>query len=307
MITVGEMASTDLKNCLLYTNPDAHELSMSFSFHHLKVDYKDGDKWSLMPADIPALKKIFETWQIGMERGNGWNALFWCNHDQPRAISRFGDDENFHDESAKMLAAAIHFMRGTPYIYQGEELGMTNAKFTSIEQYRDVESLNYYKILREQGKSEAEALKIIGERSRDNSRTPMQWSAENFAGFSNVEPWITSPDNFKTFNVAAEERDKNSVLNFYRQLVKLRKSERIICDGAIEFIERDNPDVLAYKRTLADENLIVLCNFRNVDSKLDDKALSDYAAQGYEKILGNYDGLGKFLRPFEVVVLINRR
>ncbi len=302
MITVGEMASTDLKNCLVYTNPAAHELSMAFSFHHLKVDYKDGDKWSLMPADIPALKKLFETWQVAMAEADGCNALFWCNHDQPRAISRFGDDGKYHDESAKMLAAAIHFMRGTPYIYQGEELGMTNAKFTSIEQYRDVESLNYCKILRESGKSEAEALKIIGERSRDNSRTPMQWSAEKFAGFSTVEPWISSPDNFKTFNVATEELNKNSVLNFYRELVQLRKTKKIISDGAIEFIERNNPDVLAYTRTLGNESLIVLCNFRDTETKLAEKTLRDYTAQGYKKILGNYDGLGEKLRPFEVII-----
>mgnify|MGYP002625159500 CR=1 FL=1 len=303
MITVGEMASTDLKNCLVYTNPDAHELSMAFSFHHLKVDYKDGDKWSLMPADIPALKKLFETWQVGMEHGGGWNAVFWCNHDQPRAVSRFCDDGKFHDESAKMLAAAIHFMRGTPYIYQGEELGMTNAKFTSIEQYRDVESLNYYKILREAGKSEEDALKIIGERSRDNSRTPMQWSAEKFAGFSSVEPWISSPDNFKTFNVETEQRDENSVLNFYKKLVRLRKTKKIIADGAIEFIERENPDVLAYRRTLGEEILIVLCNFRDSESALYEKNFASYSAQGFKKILGNYDGLAENLRPFEVVVL----
>lgn len=256
-----------------------------------------------MPADIPALKKLFETWQIGMAAADGWNALFWCNHDQPRAVSLFGDDENYHDESAKMLAAAIHSMRGTPYIYQGEELGMTNAKYISIEQYRDVESLNYYKILLEQGKSKSEALKIIGERSRDNSRTPMQWSSEKFAGFSSVEPWLSSPDNFTRFNVEAQERDPNSVLNFYRQLVRLRKSKKIISDGAIEFIERENPNVLAYRRTLDNNSLIVLCNFRNVDSSLDEKTLADYFAQGYKKILGNYDGFLKLLRPFEVVVL----
>ena len=258
---------------------------------------------SLMPADIPALKKLFETWQIGMAAADGWNALFWCNHDQPRAVSRFGDDENYHDESAKMLAAAIHSMRGTPYIYQGEELGMTNAKYISIEQYRDVESLNYYKILLEQGKSKSEALKIIGERSRDNSRTPMQWSSEKFAGFSSVEPWLSSPDNFTRFNVEAQERDPNSVLNFYRQLVRLRKSKKIISDGAIEFIERENPDVLAYRRTLDDASLIVLCNFRSVVGSLYEKTLADYFAQGYKKILGNYDGFLKLLRPFEVVVL----
>lgn len=303
MITVGEMSSTTLDNCIRYSNPEEHELSMVFNFHHLKVDYKDGDKWSLMPADIPALKKLFETWQVGMSKSNGWNAVFWCNHDQPRAVSRFGDDKNFHNESAKMLAAAIHFMRGTPYIYQGEELGMTNANYTSIEQYRDVESLNYYKILLEQGKTVSEALKIIGERSRDNGRTPMQWSAEKFAGFSNVEPWLSSPDNFTRFNVEAEEHDENSVLSFYKKLVRFRKENKILRDGDINFIERNNPDIIAYQRTLSDKILIVLCNFRGFERALNEKTLADYSAQGYEKILGNYDGLTENLRPFEFVVL----
>ena len=301
MITVGEMSSTSLENCIKYSNPAEKELSMVFNFHHLKVDYKDGDKWSLMPADISALKKIFEEWQIGMSKNNGWNAVFWCNHDQPRAISRFGDDENFHDESAKMLAATVHLMRGTPYIYQGEELGMTNAKFNSIEYYRDVESLNYYKILLEQGKSEVEALKILGERSRDNSRTPMQWSVEKFAGFSAVEPWISAPENFKKFNVEVEEKDENSVLNFYRELVKLRKEKKIIQDGDIIFFERENNDVIAYRRTLDENELLVICNFRDKEISLQEKTLSEYSSD-YKKILGNYSGLAENLRPYEVAV-----
>lgn len=302
MITVGEMASTNLENCLRYTNPDAHELSMAFSFHHLKVDYKGGDKWALMDADISALKKIFEEWQVGMAKGNGWNAVFWCNHDQPRAISRFGDDEKYPLESAKMLAATVHLMRGTPYIYQGEELGMTNAKYTSIEQYRDVESLNYYKILLEQGKTQAEALKIIGERSRDNSRTPMQWNAEKFAGFSTVEPWISSPANYKTINVAAEQDDPNSVLSFYKMLVKFRKENKIVQDGDINFIERENNNVVAYRRSLDGKELIVLCNFRGTETALQDKTLAAYVADGYTKVIGNYDQIADNLRPFEVLV-----
>ena len=301
MITVGEMSSTSLKNCIKYSNPAEKELSMVFNFHHLKVDYKDGDKWSLMPADISALKKIFEEWQVGMSKNNGWNAVFWCNHDQPRAISRFGDNENFHDESAKMLAATIHLMRGTPYIYQGEELGMTNAKFNSIEYYRDVESLNYYKILLSQGKSEVEALKILGEHSRDNSRTPMQWSAEKFAGFSAVEPWISAPENFKKFNVEVEEKDENSVLNFYRELVKIRKEKKIIQDGDINFFERKNNDVIAYRRTLDENELLVICNFRDKEISLQEKTLSEYSSD-YKKILGNYSGLAENLRPYEVAV-----
>ncbi len=301
MITVGEMASTNLENCIRYTNPDSHELSMSFAFHHLKVDYKGGNKWALMDADIPALKKIFEEWQVGMAKAGGWNAVFWCNHDQPRAVSRFGDDEKFPVESAKMLAATVHLMRGTPYIYQGEELGMTNAKFTSIDQYRDVESLNYYKILRESGKSEAETLKIIGERSRDNGRTPMQWNAEKFAGFSTAEPWISSPANYKTINVDAEQDDANSVLNFYRMLVKFRRENKIVQEGGVEFIERENPDVIAYRRSLGDEELIVICNFRGAEISTRDKTLAEYAA-GRKKIIGNYEGSSDNLRPFEVVV-----
>ena len=299
MITVGEMASTNLENCLLYTRPDAHELSMVFRFHHLKVDYKGGDKWALMDADISALKKLFEEWQVGMAKAGGWNAVFWCNHDQPRAVSRFGDGSAI---SAKMLAAAVHLMRGTPYIYQGEELGMTNAKFTSIEQYRDVESLNYYKILRENGKTESEELKIIGERSRDNSRTPMQWSAEKFAGFSSVEPWISSPENFKQINVAAEENDADSVLNFYKMLVKFRKENPIVQEGDINFIERGNDNVVAYRRSFEGKELIVLCNFRAANVALQDKTLREYTASGYKKIIGNYENLADNLRPYEVIV-----
>ena len=302
MITVGEMASTDLQNCINYSNPNNHELGMSFSFHHLKVDYKNGQKWELMPPDIKALKKIFEDWQVGMQEGGGWNALFYNNHDQPRALSRFGDDTKYRKESAKMLAASIHFMRGTPYIYQGEEIGMTNAHYTSINSYRDVESLNYYKILLDEGKSEQEAIKIIGERSRDNSRTPMQWSADPYAGFSSGEPWISIPDNFKTINVEAEESDPDSVLNFYRQLVKLRKEYAVIQDGDINFIERENDDVLAYRRSLESSELIVLCNFRGNDVALIERSLSEYTKTGYKKILGNYDELAENLRPYEVVV-----
>ena len=303
MITVGEMASTDLQNCINYSNPNNHELGMSFSFHHLKVDYKNGNKWELMPPDIKALKKIFEDWQVGMQEGNGWNAVFYNNHDQPRIVSRFGDDQKYLKESAKMLAASIHFMRGTPYIYEGEEIGMTNAHYTSIKPYRDVESLNYYKILLEEGKSEEEAIKIIGERSRDNSRTPMQWSADKFAGFSTAEPWLAIPDNYKSINVEAEKDDPDSILNFYKQLVKLRKQYKVIQDGKIEFIEKDNNDVLAYKRTFGNDSLIVLCNFRGYDTNVIDNSINEYEQQGYKKLLGNYEGNSDKLRPFEVVVL----
>ena len=296
MITVGEMSSTSLENCIRYSNPNEHELSMVFSFHHLKVDYKDGQKWELMPPDIGALKKLFAKWQEGMSNAGGWNAVFWCNHDQPRAVSRFGDGR---DKAAKMLGTAIHFMRGTPYIYQGEELGMTNAGYTSIEQYRDVESLNYYDIMLKNGKTVEQAIEILGARSRDNGRTPMQWSAEKYAGFSTVEPWIAPPDNYTTINAQNEIDDPDSVFNYYKRLIELRKELKVIADGEIKFIEPDNDDVIAYERTLDGEKLIVLCNFRDRNVKVG-------AYDGFEKLIGNYEGIEGTLRPFEAVVLIKR-
>ena len=176
LVTVGEMSSTSLKHCIQYSAPWEKELSMCFHFHHLKVDYKNGDKRALMDADYQKLKALFREWQLGMQEGDGWNALFWCNHDQPRIVSRLGNENTYWKESAKMLAAMIHLMRGTPYVYQGEEIGMVNAHFPSIEQYRDVESLNYYEILLERGKTKEEALEVLSARSWDNSRTPMQWT-----------------------------------------------------------------------------------------------------------------------------------
>ena len=184
MLTVGEMSSTCIDHCIRYTDPGEKELSMCFNFHHLKIDYKDGEKWELQRPDYDRLKDIFREWQLRMQEKNGWNAVFWCNHDQPRVVSRFGDEHKYWKESAKMLACSIHMLRGTPYIYQGEEIGMMNPHYKKIEDYRDVESINYFKILLEAGKNEDEALHILGERSRDNSRTPMQWDNTEHAGFS---------------------------------------------------------------------------------------------------------------------------
>jgi len=297
MVTVGEMSSTTIANCICYTNPAQHELSMTFSFHHLKVDYKDGDKWSLMEPDIHALKEIFASWQEGMARGGGWNAVFWCNHDQPRIVSRLGDAGRYWKESAKMLAAAIHLMRGTPYIYQGEEIGMTNADFTDIADYRDVESINYHDILRASGRSEEEAMKIIGARSRDNGRTPMQWTAGESVGFTTGTPWLGVNHNHAAINVEAEREDDDSILAFYRRLIALRKEHRIIAEGSIRFLERENDDVIAYERALGSERLLVLCNFRASDI-----AMPELHAAG-EKLIGNYPGMAAHLRPYEVIAL----
>ena len=303
MITVGEMSSTTLENCIRYSNPSEKELSMVFNFHHLKIDYKDGAKWALQEPDIMALKNLFVVWQEGMAAGGGWNAVFWCNHDQPRVVSRLGDDGTYWRESAKMLGACIHFMRGTPYIYQGEELGMTNAQYTDIAQYRDVESLNYYRILLDEGKTKDEALHILSVRSRDNSRTPMQWSAEDNAGFTSNTPWLTPPANYDTINAAAERGEADSVFHFYQTLIRLRKEMPIIQKGDIFFLERANASIVAYERAHAGQKLRVYCNFRAADVPLMEDALEDLADAGWTKLLGNYDGLARDLRPYEVVVL----
>ena len=299
MITVGEMSSTTLENCIGYTAEGNHELTMCFNFHHLKVDYKDGQKWELREPDYLAMKKLFQTWQEGMQAHGGWNALFWCNHDQPRAVSRFGSDTTYWKESAEMLAVAIHFMRGTPYIYQGEELGMTNPHFTKIEQYRDVESLNYYRILREQDKTEAETLNIIAQRSRDDSRTPMQWDASENAGFTTGTPWIGVADNYKAINAAAQMDDPDSIRSFYKKLVSLRKKMPVISAGRIEFLYPDNADLLAYRRYDGETELLVLCNLRAWEIA---KPLPD-GWTAAEKLLGNYPESAATLRPYECVVL----
>ena len=303
MVTVGEMSSTSLENCIRYSNPAEKELSMVFSFHHLKIDYKDGAKWALQEPDIGALKKLFAIWQEGMAAGAGWNAVFWCNHDQPRIVSRLGDDGAYWKASAKMLAACTHFMRGTPYIYQGEELGMTNAGYTDIAQYEDVESLNYYEILLAAGKSKEEALHILSVRSRDNSRTPMQWSAAENAGFTSGTPWLALPDNFTMINAAAERMDPDSIFRFYQTLIRLRKEMPIIQRGDIFFLERENASIIAYERAYAEQKLRVYCNFRAANVPLMEDSLDALTEAGWKKLLGNCEGLAADLRPYEVVVL----
>ena len=303
MVTVGEMSSTTLENCIGYTAPDRHELSMCFNFHHLKVDYKNGDKWALMPPDRHALKELFAHWQEGMQAHDGWNALFWCNHDQPRAVSRFGDDGRYWAASAKMLGAATHCMRGTPYIYQGEELGMTNAHFTTIGQYRDVESLNYYRILQEQGHTPAQALEILAARSRDNGRTPMQWNAEPHAGFTTGTPWIGVVDNYKSINAAAQVEAPDSIFRWYRTLIALRKQYKVISEGRIQMLMPDDDALLAYRRWTDDEELLVVCNLTADTAPV---TLPE-GWQEARRLLGNYPAANlSALRPYECVVLYRK-
>ncbi|ADZ85137.1 alpha,alpha-phosphotrehalase [Cellulosilyticum lentocellum] len=300
MVTVGEMSSTTLEHCIRYSNPKEKELSMCFNFHHLKVDYKDGNKWEIMQPDFKALKTLFYNWQLGMQENEGWNALFWCNHDQPRVVSRLGDDENYWKESAKMLATCIHMMQGTPYIFQGEEIGMTNAKYTDISQYCDVESKNYYEIMLRNGKTKEEALAILGARSRDNSRTPMQWNSGDHAGFSNSTPWLSIPENYKAINVEIEQNDADSILAYYKKLIQIRKEHPAISEGKIEFIYKDHPEILAYKRSFGDEEILVLNNLGRNHTRL----TADLQLESYEKILGNYEKAdhAKELEPFEAII-----
>ncbi|MEK4651052.1 MULTISPECIES: alpha,alpha-phosphotrehalase [Niallia] len=260
-MTVGEMSSTTLEHCVKFTKPERNELSMTFNFHHLKVDYPDGEKWEIGEMDFLALKQILSKWQVGMNEGGGWNALFWCNHDQPRIVSRYGNDGEFHKESAKMLATTIHMMQGTPYIYQGEEFGMTDPKFTSIDQYRDVESLNMYNILQANGKSEEEILEILRRKSRDNSRTPVQWNGEKNAGFTDGTPWIETARNYRELNAENALKDKESIFYHYQKLIQLRKEYNIITDGDYELLAPEDDKIFAYLRSTDKEKLLVVNNF----------------------------------------------
>ena len=307
MVTVGEMASTTLENCVRYTRPENHELSMSFSFHHLKVDYAGGSKWALMEPDIDRLREVLRSWQEGMQAGGGWNALFWDNHDQPRAVTRFGGREGVGrrggswERVGKMLAVMSFFMKGTPYVFQGDELGMTNADYASIDDFNDVESHNNYRILVDAGATPAEALHVIQERSRDNGRTPMQWSAAPGAGFTTGTPWLAIPANHELVNAEAEVGAAGSMFEFYRALVALRHSSDVMARGEVRFLDAGAaaPKVIAFERVLGDERLVVACSFDDAPCWL-----ADLGAEKYEVLLGNYADapVPGELRPYEAVV-----
>lgn len=260
IITVGEMSATSIPECILYTKPERHELNMTFNFHHLKVDYVDGKKWTQMPFDFTRLKELFHTWGTQMSEENGWNALFWNNHDQPRALNRFVDVDNYRVEGAKMLASAIHLNRGTPYIYMGEEIGMIDPDFTSMDQYVDVESLNAYQEMLDAGKSEVDAFEIVKAKSRDNSRTPMQWNSEKYSGFSNVNPWISVGKTANEINVA-KELQEGSIFSYYQKLIRLRKDYPLIAEGSYEAFLPDHPQIYGYLRRLGEQSLLVINNF----------------------------------------------
>lgn len=308
-LTVGEMSSTSLENCVRYSNPEEKELSMVFNFHHLKVDYEKGDKWSLKPFDFQELKDIFDHWQTGMQEHRGNMALFYNNHDQPRVVSRFGNDKKYHKESAKMLATSIHMLRGVPYIYQGEEFGMTNAYFTSIDEYRDVESINYYHILKNTGLQEDQILRILQAKSRDNGRTPVSWTLEEGRGFTTGTPWIPFA---KGPSVSAESdlSDENSIFSYYQELIKLRKSNVVIQEGSYQIIDKNHPSLFCYQRILGERKVLVLNNFYDKDESfsLTSHGCPLYDGKKVKLLLSNYKNIQVSedkitLRPYESVII----
>ena len=305
IITVGEMSSTTMENCYKYAGEKTGELSMVFTFHHLKVDFMGNEKWVLVPTDFMKLKQLIFDWQINMEKNNAWNAVFWCNHDQPRVISRFGSDDKYYKESGKMLATLIHCLRGTPYIYQGEEIGMTNPHFKSIEQYRDVESLNHYQILQDKGMTKEQALMILDVHSRDNSRTPMQWDDSINAGFTTGTPWIQTADNYTEINVKNSLEDKDSIFYYYQKLIQLRKNYDVIAYGDIKPLLREDKRVFAYERNYKGQKLIVICNFYPTTYEIE----LPYDLSNYKCILNNYKNEAKAkkiaLKPYETLVYCN--
>ncbi|MGI8313546.1 alpha,alpha-phosphotrehalase [Halobacillus mangrovi] len=306
LMTVGEMSSTTIEHCIKYTAPERNELSMTFNFHHLKVDYPNGEKWTVADFDFHELKQILSKWQEEMNKGNGWNALFWCNHDQPRVLSRFGDDKNYPDKSAKMLATTIHMMQGTPYIYQGEEIGMTNPGFESIEKYKDVESLNMYKEFKEKGVNEDQILEILKQKSRDNSRTPVQWDASENAGFTDGTPWIDVADNYKEINAEKVKNTDHSIFHYYQNLIQLRKNYDIITHGDYKLLIPEDDELFAYLREWNGERLLVVNNFYGKETTFNLPEDVDVKGQA-EILISNYadsseDYAKVHLRPYESIV-----
>lgn len=300
-MTVGEMSSTTMENCVLYSSPDRQELSMTFNFHHLKVDYKDGQKWTLAPFDFEELKSLYHSWGKEMSDKDGWSALFWNNHDQPRALNRFVDIQNFRKEGATMLAASIHLSRGTPYIYMGEEIGMIDPDYDSMADYVDVESLNAYQMLLEEGKSQQEAFQIIQAKSRDNSRIPMQWDASENAGFSTGTPWLKAGKSYKDINV--ENEIQGPIYTFYQDLIRLRKEMPIISEGSYKPAFEDSKQVYAFERQFEDQKLLVLNNFYAKEVEIDLPAVY----QNGQILISNYEDAEVsekiLLKPYQTLAI----
>ena len=266
IVTVGEMPGAATEDAKLYTGPGRNELNMIFTFEHMNLDQGPNGKWELQPLRLTDLKENLEKWQVELYE-KGWNSLYWNNHDQPRIVSRFGDDGQYRKQSAKMLATCLHFLQGTPYIYQGEELGMTNVAFSSIDDYQDIETLNMYKEKRAQGIPHEELMKAIHAKGRDNARTPMHWNASENAGFTDGEPWISVNPNYPEIN-AENRHEADSVFGHYQKLIALRKDLAVITEGDFNLLHREDEEIFAYTRNTPDEQLTVYCNFSETPREL---------------------------------------
>lgn len=304
-LTVGETWGATPEIGRLYSDPKRKELSMIFQFEVISLDKQQGKrKWDLAPLDFIKFKETFEKWQIELY-GKGWNSLFGNNHDLPRMVSRWGNDEEYRIESAKMLAVMLHMQQGTPFIYQGEEIGMTNVKFKSIEDYKDIETHNMYKERLANGYSKDEIMTSIYAKGRDNARTPMQWNSEKYSGFSNVQPWIGVNENYPHINVQNALADRNSIFYFYQKLIKLRREMDIIKYGTFELILKEHNEVFAFLRKFGEEILLVICNFYGNRLQI---SLPDKLVEGDGQVLiANYDDYPVFnkcinLRPYEAIV-----
>jgi oligo-1,6-glucosidase len=298
LITVGEMPNVTVDDAVLFTGADRLELDMVFQFEHVGLDHSPDGKFVNVPLRLVDLKRSLGRWQEGLE-ASGWNSLYFGNHDQPRSVSRFGDDAAYRYESATILATILHLHRGTPYVYQGEEIGMTNAGFTSIGQYQDIESVNYYAEAVAAGESPGEVLEALRFRSRDNARTPMQWDDSPNAGFTAGRPWLAVTPTYPSLNVALDRRSPRSIFEFYRQLISLRHRSPVVALGDFRMLEPEHPTLYAFTRTLGDESLLVLGNFSADALEL------PFEVSG-ALVVGNYDetpGVAAPLRPWEARVI----
>lgn len=304
LLLVGETPGTTVEDGLRFSDPRRGELDMIFTFEHVSLDHGPGGRFDLKPLDLRDLKATLGRWQAGLRKA-GWNALYWNNHDQPRIVSRFGDDGDHRRESATMLATILHLHRGTPYIYQGEELGMTNADFASLDAYRDIESVRAIAEARALGRRDDDILAAQAAGSRDNARTPMQWDGSPQAGFTTGAPWLPINPNHRTINVAAEEADPRSVLTYYRRLIALRHENATVQLGDFTMLLPDHPHVYAFTRTLGDDRLLVLGNFSGEPQPVAFDPVWDAA----ELVIGNipspspFHGGGVKLQPWEAIVL----
>ena len=303
LLTVGETWGATPEIAKLYSNPERNELSMVFQFEHISLDKIPGKrKWDLKPLDLRDLKRVFSKWQTELD-GQGWNSLFWNNHDLPRIVSRWGNDKEFRVESAKMLATLLHGMKGTPYIYQGEELGMTNIKFETLEEYDDIEIHNMYKERISLGYTHEEIMKSIYAKGRDNGRTPIQWDDTENGGFTTGKPWLGVNSNYKYINAKACLKDKNSIFYHYKKLIEIRKSSDVIIYGDYKLLNPDDSNIFAYVRELNGERLLVVCNFyeKNVTFNFDkDKKASEVLISNYND--SSLDISNLELRPYEAIM-----